>query len=257
MGAGYTILPPVYDRWQKTYGKDFSELILPRLLDTMRTHRISGATMADLACGTGTLAILMARRGWRVTGVDASAGMIERAEAKAAPSRLPVSFLRQDMRSFRLPREVHMVTSFFDSLNHILSPSGLAGVFRRVHAALRPGGWFVFDMNNDLCFSLLWTKSELVAHDDFLLELENSYDRGAGLAECRVTLTDRTGEQAPQTEIVRERLYTSPAVREALTAAGFAVRACEDFNFTLNPDVGKIKTWWVAEKEPPASPPRR
>jgi SAM-dependent methyltransferase len=251
MGAGYSILPPVYDRWQKTYGKDFSELILPRLLNTVRAHKISGTTMADLACGTGTLALLMARRGWRVTGVDASAGMIERAEAKAAPLRLPVSFLRQDMRSFRLPGEVNMVTSFFDSLNHILSPGDLAGVFRRVHAALRPGGWFVFDMNNELCFSLLWTKSELVTHDDFLLELENSYDRGAGLAECRVTLTDRTGEQAQQVEIVRERLYTAPVVREALEGAGLIVRACEDFNFTLNPDVGKIKTWWVAEKASP------
>jgi SAM-dependent methyltransferase len=249
MDAGYIILPPVYDRWQKTYGRDFSELILPRLLEAVRVQRIPVSTMADLACGTGTLALLMARRGWRVTGIDASAGMIERAEAKAAPLRLPVSFLRQDMRAFRLPGEgVQLVTSFFDSLNHILSPDELAGVFRRVHAALRPGGWFVFDMNNELCFKLLWTKSELVAHDDFLLELENSYDRETQMAECRVTLTERAGEGAPQVEIVRERLYAAPAVREALAAAGFTVRQCEDFNFTLNPDVGKIKTWWVAEK---------
>jgi hypothetical protein len=105
-------------------------------------------------------------------------------------------------------------------------------------------------MNNELCFRLLWTKSELVAHDDFVLELVNSYDRGTQMAECRVTLTDRAGERAPQVEVVRERLYPAPAVREALTAAGFTVRACEDFNFTLNPDVGKIKTWWVAEKAP-------
>jgi hypothetical protein len=178
--------------------------------------------------------------------------MIERALAKSAPLRLPVSFLQQDMREFRLPREVHLVTSFFDSLNHVLSLVDLAEVFRRVHAALHPGGWFVFDMNNELCFTLLWTKSELISHDDFVLELDNSYDRGTGLAECRVTLTGRVGgaELVPQMEVVREKWYPAPTVREALLNAGFTVRASEDFNFTLNPDVGKIKTWWVAEKEP-------
>lgn len=251
MESGYSILPPVYDKWQKTYGKDYSELILPRLLTAIQAHRISGSTMADLACGTGTLALMMARRGWRVVGVDASAGMIAQAEAKAAPSGLPVSYLRQDMREFRLPHEVHLVTSFFDSLNHVLSIAGLAGVFRRVHAALRPGGWFVFDMNNELCFTLLWTRSETIAHEEFLLELANSYDRGKGIAECRVTLTRRGGgTEAPQVEIVREKLYSGREVRDALSGAGFTVRECVDFNFTLNPDVGKIKTWWVAEKEP-------
>lgn len=262
MESGYVILPPVYDKWQKTYGKDFSDVILPRLLAAMQAHRISGSTMADLACGTGTLALKMARRGWRVFGVDASAGMIDQAESKAASSGLPVSFLRQDMRALALPHDVHLVTSFFDSLNHLLTLADLTAVFRRVHASLLPGGWFVFDMNNELCFTLLWTRSESVAHDEFLLGLENSYDRGTGIAECRVTLTRREGGKAqpPQVEVVREKWYPAQAVRDALVETGFTVRECEDFNFTSNPDVGKIKTWWVAEKEPSlnsSSPPPR
>ena len=63
MEAGYRNLPPYYDRWQKSYGKDFSTLIFPRLLASIRPHRIGGRTMLDLACGTGTLALLLARRG--------------------------------------------------------------------------------------------------------------------------------------------------------------------------------------------------
>jgi hypothetical protein len=33
-----------------------------------------------------------------------------------------------------------------------------------------------------------------------------------------------------------------------LEKAGFVVRECEEFNFTSNPGVGNIKTWWVAQK---------
>ena len=40
--------------------------------------------VADLGCGTGTLSVLLAERGDRVHGVDASKRMIQRARAKAA-----------------------------------------------------------------------------------------------------------------------------------------------------------------------------
>ncbi len=70
MSNGYSILPPVYDRWQRTYGKDFSSLILPRFLSSLRLHRVPKSPMLDLACGTGTLALMMARRGWEVWGID-------------------------------------------------------------------------------------------------------------------------------------------------------------------------------------------
>jgi len=42
------------------------------------------ARVADLGCGTGTLSLLLAQRGYRVDGIDLSERMIERAEAKAA-----------------------------------------------------------------------------------------------------------------------------------------------------------------------------
>lgn len=250
MDAGYRKLPPVYDRWQRTYGKNFSELILPRLLSAIRAHRIPGQTMVDIACGTGTLALMMARRGWQVTGIDASAGMLACASAKAGGKHPPVHFLHQDMRSVRLPRPVHLATSFFDSLNHLLESDDLLLTFRSTAASLLPGGWFIFDMNNELCFTTLWTKSETIAHRDFIMRLENGYDKSAGIATCAVTITMKDQRDPPTlTETVRERLYQAGDVRRMLRDAGFAVRESEEFNFTTNPEVGRIKTWWVAEKE--------
>jgi len=249
MNRGYRILPPVYDRWQRTYGKDFSEMILPRLTGALRTHRIAGPTMVDVACGTGSLALLMARRGWQVVGVDASAGMLACAREKWGGTNLPVTFLHQDMKELRLPCQVRLATSFFDSLNHLLLPDDLLVTFRRVHGALAPGGWFVFDMNNELCFTMLWTKSETISHDDFVMTLDNSYDRQKQVAVCRVTLTMKEAkDEVHLEETVAERYYPAAVVQAMLEEAGFTVRESDDFNFTSNPDVGRIKTWWVAEK---------
>ena len=248
MDAGYRNLPPYYDRWQKSYGKDFSTLIFPRLIASIRSHRISGRTMVDVACGTGTLALLMARRGWEVSGVDASEGMLLEAAEKLAGSSLPVTFLRQDMRELALPRPVHMATSFFDSLNHVLTAGELGAVFQRVRASVVPGGWFIFDTSTERCFTTLWTKSETFHHRDFSIVLDNSYDRAGRNAVCHVTLELKgDGGALSLNETVREKFYTADEVSGLLAEAGFTVRECEDFNFTYNPAVGKLKTWWVAE----------
>jgi len=248
MDAGYRHLPPYYDRWQKTYGKDFSTLIFPKLLSTIRAHRIAGTTMLDVACGTGTLAQLMARRGWDVTGIDASAGMILEATAKTAGSRLRLTFLRQDMRELALARPVHLATSFFDSLNHLMSGAELGETFRRIRAALLPRGWLVFDTSTERCFTTLWTQSETITTHGFSIVLDNAYDPGRKTAVCNVTIVvPGEGEPVRLGERVSERYYTREEIAGLLSEAGFAVRESEDFNFTSNPAIGKLKTWWVAE----------
>jgi ubiquinone/menaquinone biosynthesis C-methylase UbiE len=252
MEAGYRNLPPYYDRWQKSYGKDFSTLIFPRLIASIRSHRISGRTMVDVACGTGTLALLMARRGWEVSGVDASEGMLAQAAEKLAGLSLPVEFFRQDMRELALPRPVHMATSFFDSLNHLMTAGELGAVFKRVRDSVVPGGWFIFDTSTERCFTTLWTKSETFHHRDFSIMLDNSYDRAERSAVCHVTLeVNREEGTVRLDETVRERFYTADEVSGLLAEAGFTVRECEDFNFTYNPAVGKLKTWWAAEAVEP------
>jgi SAM-dependent methyltransferase len=252
MHAGYGILADVYDRWQSSYGKTYSELIFPRLLAVLRAHRIGGRSMVDVACGTGTLGLMMARRGWEVFGIDASAGMIEQAEAKAAASGLgSVHFLRQDMRTFRLPVKVALATSFFDSLNHLLVPEDLRSAFRSVREALHPGGWFLFDLNNERCFLRLWSHTDTVTFDGCSMILENSYDQGKRLATSHVILhLPGTESEQRKEETVCERCYPPEEVRWLLEDAGFLVRECVDFSFSHAPAIGKVKTWWVAETRP-------
>ncbi len=244
--AGYHVLPRVYDRWQDTYGRDFTAVILPRLLASIRRFRIPVSTFLDVGCGTGTLALAMARRGWRVWGVDASAEMVEVAERKRDEERLKATFMRQDMRTLQTARRVHLVTSMFDTLNHVGSSQELLATFRAVRSALLPGGHFMFDLNNERCYKTLWTQDEEIQHDDFTLLLENSFDAVSGKARSRVTLTPRKGE--PVSEVVEERLFPAAEVHGLLERAGFLVCLSEDFAFPDVPEVGELKTWWVARR---------
>lgn len=247
MSAGYTVLPLIYDRWQQSYGKDYSTLILPRLLATVDACRLPASTMLDVACGTGSLALMMARRGWHVWGIDASPRMIATARAKRAPAGR-VTFLRQDMREARLATRVRLATSMFDSLNHLLTVGELLKTFRSVRDCLETGGFFVFDLNNERCYQNLWTKNGATHHRDFTLVLENSYNPGLRLARSHVTLFLRRGRQYRRyTETVWERCFSRREVVRMLRKAGFRLRSHEKFSFAADPALGSIKTWWVAE----------
>src|SRR5262245_56869416 len=56
----------------------------------------AGAGVLDVACGTGNLAVIAARHGCAVSGVDIAANLIEQARVRAAEDGLKISFLEGD-----------------------------------------------------------------------------------------------------------------------------------------------------------------
>lgn len=249
MKIGYQILPEVYDRWQRAYGKDFTTIILPKLLHSLKSFGVKRSTMLDLACGTGTLAVEMARRKWSVIGVDASGGMLQEARRKADAAGHAIVFLQQDMRSLRLNDTVGLVTCMFDAVNHLGSSRDLLRCFRRVHAVLEEGGYFIFDVNNELSFRTLWRQTQVNDGDGFSVILRNSFDARRRRGVSDVTVFVRKGElYERREEKVHERYFPKDELEDMLRLAGFEVLESEDFNFTNDPTVGAIKTWWVARK---------
>jgi SAM-dependent methyltransferase len=247
MASGYKILPEVYDRWQQSYGKDFSTLILPKLLQTIKIHNIPTSSLLDLACGTGTLAVMMARRGWKVFGIDASEGMLREGRTKTKGTRYPVTFSRQSMERFHLSERVQLAVCMFDAINHLSSSKAVLSCFESVYAALAPGGYFIFDVNSELCYRTIWRQTEVIHEKDFTMILENSFDVPSRIGKSRVTLfLPRGGLFEKKTETVRERYYPGDEIASLLVKAGFDVLEATDFNFTNNPLVGNIKSWWVA-----------
>lgn len=112
-----------------------------------RKGRLPVRSVLDLACGTGTIACLLAERGYEVIAADGSEEMLTQAAAKAAGLEAPPLFLLQAMPRLRLLRPVDTVVSTLDSLNYLTRGRDLRETFRRVYRWLRPGGQFIFDVN--------------------------------------------------------------------------------------------------------------
>ena len=100
---------------------------------TRQFHRsaLPVETVLDLACGTGTMACLLAERGYRMIAVDGSEEMLTQAAWKAAALEQPPMFLHQSMPRLHLGMEVDAAISTLDALNYLTRTADLRETLRR------------------------------------------------------------------------------------------------------------------------------
>ncbi|WP_353892564.1 class I SAM-dependent methyltransferase [Proteinivorax hydrogeniformans] len=123
----------------------FSELVIKFMPDD------NDGSILDLACGTGSLAINLAKNGYDVTGIDMSSEMIEIAKLKKNSLR-GVRFELANMLNPNLDKRFSVVTCAFDSVNYLLNESDLKKMFSSAYKHLNPKGRFIFDFNTEKAY---------------------------------------------------------------------------------------------------------
>jgi len=147
MGKNYEQLSDVYDLFWGKWSPDYVSLISETLAGQM-PDRVS---ILDLGCGTGVLAVELARIGYTVVGVDISPQMIVVAENKVTD--IPqVTFKVADMVDFKTSEKFDCITCTFDSINYLLEPEQLQKFMISASTKLKPGGSFIFDSNTVLLY---------------------------------------------------------------------------------------------------------
>ena len=115
----------------------------------IRKHAPRAKGILELGCGTGAHAEHLARLGYSVHGVDQSAAMLAKAQARKAslPAEVAgrLSFSRGDVRSVRMDGTYDAVISLFHVMSYQTGNADLQASFATAAAHLRPGGLFVFD----------------------------------------------------------------------------------------------------------------
>jgi 2-polyprenyl-3-methyl-5-hydroxy-6-metoxy-1,4-benzoquinol methylase len=99
-------------------------------------HLAPGASVLDLGCGCGWTSIMLARCGFRVTGLDMNAASLEIGRRNAEALGIPVKFINADMQRFTVDQLFDAVV-IFDSLHHCLREHS---VLSGAESALAPGG---------------------------------------------------------------------------------------------------------------------
>lgn len=110
-----------------------------------------GSRLLEPACGSGRLALEMARRGWEVSGFDGNAHMIEFARQRLTAAGLKARLWEDWLQSFAVPAGVkggfdlaHCLVSTFKYLH---SEKDAVACLQRVATALRPGGLFFLGLH--------------------------------------------------------------------------------------------------------------
>jgi ubiquinone/menaquinone biosynthesis C-methylase UbiE len=114
-----------------------------------------GDWILDVGCGTGRHAIELAKRGYQVTGVDISAGMLAQAQKAAAEAGVTIEWIQADAAQFSATRPcdaaICLCEGAFGLLNVGEDPADHdLRILRNIYAALQPGGRLVLTTLNGL-----------------------------------------------------------------------------------------------------------
>jgi cyclopropane fatty-acyl-phospholipid synthase-like methyltransferase len=101
----------------------------------------------DLGCGSGRHAILLAQKGYRVTGIDYSEGSLEIARGEARRQGLDITFRQQDMRTLDEVSSYDAVL-VMDCAFGLFDDDENEDVFARVAQSLKPGGGVLLNLFN-------------------------------------------------------------------------------------------------------------
>jgi SAM-dependent methyltransferase len=258
---GYDAIAGVYDRLNAEIDycawADFFEACFDRFLPA-RPQMI-----LDLACGTGSMTLELARRGYDMIGVDGSVDMLSVAHERAWETERggSILYLLQDMRAFELYGTVGAISCCLDSVNYLLKESDVEQCFRCVHNYLDPDGLFLFDVNTPYKFEHIYGDCAYVLEDEIAAEGEdekphavycgwqNAYDHDSGICDFYLSLfeEDEQGHYLRSDEHQRERCYSYDTLCELLTRCGFELLGVwEDFSFTAPGE--QAHRWYFAAR---------
>jgi SAM-dependent methyltransferase len=181
-----------------------------------------GAEILDVPCGAGRLALLLAERGYRLTGVDWSSEFLGHARFRDASHQ--VTWEQRDMRHLPWRERFDGVFCAGNSFGY-LDDEGNAAFLRSVRDALKPGGRFVLEtpMVLENLLNHLQPRPWWKAGDVYLL-VENQYDPASARLNIEYTFVSNG-----RVEVRRgsHRAYSYRELVELLTATGFAVELAD------------------------------
>ncbi len=246
MNGTYDALAGCYDEMTQDVDYPAWADYLERLFAVRPVH-----TVLDLACGTGTMACLLAERGYELIGVDFSPEMLAVAAEKAldVAGERPI-FLCQAMEDLDLYGTVDACVCLLDSVNHVTEPDRLARALARVLLFLEPGGLFVFDVHTPEHLRALDGGLFLDETDEGYCVWRTEYDPAERICTYAMDVFRHVQDDlwSRDGEIHEEYAYTVEQLTELLQTTGFVDVRCYGDRTQAPPEDGADRVFFTARK---------
>ena len=181
------------------------------------------STLLDLGCGTGTLTMMMAQRGFEMIGTDASAEMLARFQQKIYD--LPKGVIRplllcQRSEELDLYGTVDGAYCSLDGMNY-LPGEALGEVFRRLRLFIAPGGILAFDFFSEERMKSLDGQCFVDEREGLLCLWRAAYENGVLRYGLDIFTEDEDGLWEREQEEHTEYVHPVETLKALLEENGF------------------------------------
>ncbi len=212
---------------------------------------INEGILLDLGCGTGSMSLAMAERGFDVIGVDSSVGMLNAARQKAYENNAEILLLNQNMEEIDLYGTVDCAICVLDGINHLEGEKDVRSTFDKVSLFMNKGGVFAFDVNT------IYKHKNILADNVFVYEPENLFcvwQNNYNSADNSVDISldffeEEDGAYYRSYEAFTEQAYELDKIKFWLEDAGFEVVGIYDDMTTDNVKPDSERAVFLAKKK--------
>lgn len=175
----------------------------------------------DLCCGFGRHAIVLASKGFDVTGLDLSETILQQARLKAEKLGIKLDLEKKDMRDIQHLNEFDVIINLFTAFGFFDSESEDLLVLQGIHRALKPDGQFVIDtINRDFAIQARKLQSWNIDNGSVILE-ERFFDFFKSRLEIVHHIVDNNGRKEKLESSFR--LYTLKEMLDLFSQSGLTL----------------------------------
>jgi ubiquinone/menaquinone biosynthesis C-methylase UbiE len=196
---------------------DEAHVTIRKLLKLVRPK---GKTALDLCCGPGRCSLALAKRRYKVTGVDLSPYLLRKARRFGKQHELEIEWVKSDMRRFVRPESFGLVINMYSSFGYFDNKDDDLTVLGNVYASLRPGGALVIEMKSKewICRHLRDTTSNERPDGSLLVQRHRLFDNCTRIENRWILVRkDRSIEHR-----FHHTIYSAQEMIDRLRAAGFS-----------------------------------
>lgn len=174
----------------------------------------------DLCCGPGRHSVVLAKRGFQVTGVDRTRFLLNKARRRAKSARARIEFVHSDMRDFVRPAAFRLALNLFTSFGYFNKKDDDRRALRNIFESLTLGGVCVIDvMGKERIAKILQpTTSTRYPDGTLLIQLHEIFDDWTRIRNEWILIK---GNRVRRFKF-HHTLYSGQELNDRLRQAGFA-----------------------------------